>query len=102
MLFSDNDKKVELSALSEIKGMEKDISAKANKAHSGLDSAISALNAALKETGNALNKTRKAQAIAKELGVDEGQFDGYEKQFASWRDDIELTISKIQKVQNSI
>jgi len=94
--------KVDLSALSEIKDMEKAVIAKTNKAHSGLDSAISALNAALKETHNALNKTRKAQAVAKDLGVDEGQFNGWEKQFANWRDDLEMIISKIQKVQNSI
>ena len=67
-----------------------------------MNAAIDALSAAQKIAEKALAEARKAQAMAKSLGVDEGQFNGWEKQFVASRDSFESAISAIARIQNNI
>jgi hypothetical protein len=94
--------KVEFNALSDIKGYQSTIQSASDKASSQLDAAITALRAAQKVAETALVEARKAQAMAKELGVDEGQFNGMEKQFVAARDSFDSAISAIARIQNNI
>jgi hypothetical protein len=94
--------KVELNALSDIKGYQSTIQTARDKASNQLNAAIDAISAAKKVADKAVADARKAQAMAKELGVDEGQFNGWEKQFVSNRDTFESAISAIQRIQNNI
>jgi len=94
--------KVELNALSDIKGYQSTIQSASDKASNQLNAAIDALSSAQKIAVKAVADARKAQAMAKELGVDEGQFNGWEKQFVSSRDAFESAISAIQRIQNNI
>lgn len=94
--------KVEFNALSDIKGYQSTIQAASGKASSQLNAAIDALSAAQKIAEKALAEARKAQAMAKSLGVDEGQFNGWEKQFMQSRDSFESAISAIARIQNNI
>ena len=93
---------VELGAIDELKSLQSVINSNSNKASSQLDSAINALKIALKSANEAVSKARRAQAMAKELGVDEKQFDGWEKQFVQNRDAFDSAISAIGKIQNNI
>jgi predicted nucleic acid-binding Zn-ribbon protein len=93
---------VEFSALSDIKGYQSTIQTARDKASNQLNSAIDAISAAKKVADKAVADARKAQAMAKELGVDEGQFNGWEKQFVSNRDTFESAISAIQRIQNNL
>lgn len=94
--------KVELTALADIKQYQSEINTASSKAQGQLNSAISALQSALKIANSAISDARKAGAMAKELGVDEGQFAGWEKQFVNNRDSFESAISAISKIQNNI
>jgi multidrug efflux pump subunit AcrA (membrane-fusion protein) len=94
--------KVEFNALSELKSLQSVVQSASDKASGQLDAAITALRAAQKAAESALAQARKAQAMAKELGVDEGQFNGWEKQFVQSRDSFDSAISAIARIQNSI
>jgi hypothetical protein len=94
--------KVELNALGDLKGYQSTIQSASDKASGQLDAAINALRAAQKVAETALAEARKAQAMAKELGVDEGQFNGMEKQFVASRDSFESAITAIARIQNNI
>jgi len=94
--------KVEFNALGELKSFVSTIQSASNKASSQLDAAVTALRAAQKVAEEGLAKARKAQAMAKELGVDEGQFNGWEEQFVYSRDAFDSAISAIAKIQNNI
>lgn len=94
--------KVEFNALGELKGYQSTIQSASDKASGQLDAAITALRAAQKVAETALAEARKAQAMAKELGVDEGQFNGMEKQFVASRDSFESAITAIARIQNNI
>ena len=94
--------KVEFNALSDIKGYQSTIQTASGKASGQLNAAIDALSAAQKIAEKALAEARKAQAMAKSLGVDEGQFNGWEKQFVASRDSFESAISAIARIQNNI
>jgi hypothetical protein len=94
--------KVEFNALSDIKGYQSTIQTASDKASGQLDAAITALRAAQKVAETAVAEARKAQAMAKSLGVDEGQFNGWEKQFVASRDSFDSAISAIARIQNNI
>ena len=94
--------KVEFNALSDIKGYQSTIQTASGKASGQLKAAIDALSAAQKIAEKALAEARKAQAMAKSLGVDEAQFNGWEKQFVASRDSFESAISAIARTQNNI
>jgi len=94
--------KVEFNALSDIKGYQSTIQSASDKASNQLNAAIDALSAAQKIAEKALAEARKAQAMAKSLGVDEGQFNGWEKQFVQSRDSFDSAISAIARIQNNI
>ena len=94
--------KVEFNALSDIKGYQSTIQSASDKASGQLDAAITALRAAQKVAETAVAEARKAQAMAKSLGVDEGQFNGWEKQFVASRDSFDSAISAIARIQNNI
>ena len=94
--------KVEFNALSELKSLQSVVQSASDKASGQLDSAITALRAAQKAAESALAQARKAQVMAKELGVDEGQFNGWEKQFVQSRDSFDSAISAIARIQNNI
>lgn len=94
--------KVEFNALNDLKGFQSTIQSASDKASGQLDSAIAALRAAQKAAETAVAEARKAQAMAKSLGVDEGQFNGWEKQFVASRDSFDSAISAIARIQNNI
>jgi hypothetical protein len=94
--------KVEFNALNDLKGFQSTIQSASDKANGQLDAAITALRAAQKVAETAVAEARKAQAMAKSLGVDEGQFNGWEKQFVASRDSFDSAISAIARIQNNI
>lgn len=94
--------KVEFNALNDLKGFQSTIQSASDKASGQLDAAITALRAAQKAAETAVAEARKAQAMAKSLGVDEGQFNGWEKQFVASRDSFDSAISAIARIQNNI
>jgi hypothetical protein len=94
--------KVEFNALNDLKGFQSTIQSASDKASGQLDAAITALRAAQKVAETAVAEARKAQAMAKSLGVDEGQFNGWEKQFVASRDSFDSAISAIARIQNNI
>jgi hypothetical protein len=94
--------KVEFNALSDIKGYQSTIQSASDKASNQLNAAIDALRAAQKVAETAVAEARKAQAMANSLGVDEGQFNGWEKQFVASRDSFDSAISAIARIQNNI
>jgi hypothetical protein len=94
--------KVEFNALNDLKGFQSTIQSASDKASNQLNAAIDALRAAQKVAETAVAEARKAQAMAKSLGVDEGQFNGWEKQFVASRDSFDSAISAIARIQNNI
>ena len=94
--------KVELNALNELKAFQSEIDAASAKASDLLKSAAIALLAAGKISAQALTQARKASAIAKELGVDEGQFKGWERQYSMSRDTFDASTKTIDRIINNI
>jgi|688.fasta_scaffold324931_2 hypothetical protein len=94
--------KVEFNALADLKGYQSTIRSASEKVSGQLNAAITSLVAAQKVAETALAEARKAQAMAKELGVDEGQFNGWEKQFVAARDSFDSARAAIVRIQNNI
>lgn len=102
ILFSKEPVRVEFTALDDLKKHQSVINTAASKAQGQLNSAIDALYAAHKSAVEGVSMARKASAMAKELGVDEGQFAGWEKQYVSNRDSLESAMTAISKLQNNL
>ena len=94
--------KVEFNALGELKGYQSTIQSASDKASGQLDAAITALRAAQKAAETAVKQASANRRIAEQLGVDVGQFNGYEKQFLASRDSFESAIAAIARIQNNI
>jgi hypothetical protein len=80
---------VEFNALSELKSVQDSYNAKQVKASNLLNSANKAMNEARKDAVSGVQKAKVAQKLSKELGVNEGQFDGWLKQFENELSNIE-------------
>lgn len=94
--------KVEFNALNDLKGFQTTIRSASQKVSNELNTVMTSLAAAQKVAETALVEARKAQAMAKSLGVDEGQFNGWEKQFVAERDSFESARAAIVRIQNNI
>ena len=94
--------KVEFTAISELKDLAMEASNASMKAGDGLNSVIKGLAAAKTIANKGLSASRKAMAVAKDLGIDTAEFEKHEKMFSRWHDDYENSISLVQKLQNRL
>ena len=73
--------KVAFNAISDLKSVQDSFNSKSVKASNLLLNANKSLNEARKDAVDGLKKAQVAQKMAKELGVDEQQYNGWVSQF---------------------